>query len=101
VVEPSDYGGARVRIWMRLHAFVVAFMTLRMAGATLGAFAGLVSLAQGHALALVAFAFPIFGFLIVTVPFALEARVAERLLREAFAAAPVPNATPLEPGAPS
>jgi hypothetical protein len=90
VVEPSRDGGARVRIRMRLHLFVMAFMMVWMTGATLGGGAvGLVSLAHGQLRGgLIALAFPTFGVALVTIPFAMEARIAERLLRELFAVAP-------------
>jgi hypothetical protein len=91
VVEPSPTG-ARVRISMRLHVFVMAFMTLWMTGATLGCLAMLtVGLRQQNPIALFALVFPLFGAALVSIPFALEARIAEDLLREPFAGPPKPG----------
>lgn len=88
-VEPGYREGARVRVRMRIHALVAVFMAFWMTGATLGGvFGGVAMLVHGQAAGLVALGLPIFGAGLITIPFALEARVAERLLREMYALAP-------------
>jgi hypothetical protein len=98
VVEPSHSGGASVRIRMRLHVFVIGFLLIWMTGATFGCVFGLVALAHGEPAGLIALAFPVFGVALVTIPFAIEARNAEVLLREIFAPALALPAAPLVEG---
>ena len=93
-VEPSHHNGARVRIRMRLHALVAIFMQLWMTGAMAGAIVGILALGSGQPAGLIALALPVFGAGLTTIPFALEARAAERLLREVYAAAPALPAPP-------
>jgi hypothetical protein len=86
---PSHHDGARIRVTMRLHAFVMAFMGLWLSGATFGGLVGgAAALSSGKVAGLAMFAFPLFGLGICIVPFAIEAGIAERRLREAFASAP-------------
>jgi hypothetical protein len=90
-VRPSSAPGAhaRIHVTMRLHQFVMAFGFVWMSGALLGGLsAGLVAVRSGNLGGLVALGFPLFGAVLFTVPFAIEARIAERLLREVYAAAP-------------
>jgi hypothetical protein len=87
-VEPSHRDGARLRVRMRLSVPVMAFMGVWMTGATFGALVGLVSAARGGPPALIVLALPLFGVGLVAVPFSLEARKAEAMLRAIFAAAP-------------
>jgi hypothetical protein len=95
VIEPSHLDGARVRIQMRLHLFVMVFMAVWMTGATLASVVvGLATLSEGQLAGLLAFAFPLTGAAMATIPFALEARTAERLLREIYARAPALPAPP-------
>jgi hypothetical protein len=93
VVEASDHGGSRIRIRMKLHALVMPFMAFWMTGATCGGLpAGIASLWQRNVWGLIGLALPVFGAALVTVPFAIEAQSAERLLRDLFASAPNPGA---------
>jgi len=94
VIEPSHHNGARIRVQMRLHVLVMVFMAVWMTGATLAGLVGLTALARGQPAGLAALAFPLFGAALSTIPFALEARLAERLLREIYAQAPAPPAPP-------
>jgi hypothetical protein len=88
-IQSSDANGARIRVRMRLHRWVAAFMCVWMAGAVLGSVACCVAaLAHGKLAGLLAPALPLFGTALVIVPFAIEARIAERLLREIYPAAP-------------
>lgn len=60
-----------------------------MTGATLGALMGLVSaLAGGSLVGLFAFAVPLLVAALIGIPFALDAKKSETLLREIFATAP-------------
>lgn len=93
-IEPGHRGGARVRIRMRLHAGVAVFMPIWMTGAMAAAIAGIVGLAHGQGAGVVGLAMPIFGAGLTVIPFALEARTAERLLREVYAPAPALPAPP-------
>jgi hypothetical protein len=88
VVEPSHHGGTRLRVTMRLHLFVTAFMAVWMTGGAVGAVGGLAAVFAGQPAGLVALAFPLFGAGLVGIPFALEARRAESLLRSIYANAP-------------
>jgi hypothetical protein len=98
VVEPSWRDGARVRVRMRLHLFVMTVMCVWIAGATFGAIAaGTSMLSHGQPLGLVAVVFPLLGVGLVSIPFAIEATRAERTLREIFARAP-PLPAPPETG---
>lgn len=72
-----------------MHRWSTIFGAFWMTGATLGAiFSGLGGVLRGQPAGLLAFALPLAGGAFLTVPFALEARTAERLLREIFAPAP-------------
>ncbi len=89
VVEASHHGGSRLRVRMRLHPFVMVFVGLWLTLATLiGLPVGVLGLAQGQIAALVGLVMPLFGVGITCIPFAVEARIAERALRDLFAAAP-------------
>jgi hypothetical protein len=87
VVEPSHHGGARVRVNMRMHAFVIAFMVVWVTFASVvpGA-AGVVALLHGQASGQLLV--PLFGVAMVCVGFPPEARKAEAMLRALYAAAP-------------
>jgi len=89
VVEPSHHDGARVRIRMRLHAFVLVFVLAWTAiAAVFGVAVAISVVSRGRAMGLVGLLAPLFGVAIGSIPFALEARNAERLLRDVFARAP-------------
>ena len=88
VLEPSHHGGTRLRVTMRLHLFVMAFMAVWMTGTTVGALLSLAAVFAGRPAGLLAFALPLVGAAITGVPFALEARAAERLLRSIYEDAP-------------
>jgi hypothetical protein len=93
VIEDSDHGGSRVRVRMRLHAFVLAAMALYMTVATfIGLPLGFVLLSRRDTSAVIPLAMPVFGATLTTVSFAVEAQKAERLLRDIFAGAPKPGA---------
>jgi hypothetical protein len=95
VVEPSHHDGARVRVQMRLHVFVMLFMGIWMTGATLvSVMVGFATLSRGQPAGLLALAFPLAGAGMTTIPFAFEARTAEHLLREIYARAPALPAPP-------
>jgi hypothetical protein len=83
-VEPAQEGGACLRVTMRLSWFALAFMTGWMIAATVAALRGLSAALAGHPGGLTALAFPLFGAVLVGVPFALEARAAEKLLHFIF-----------------
>ena len=88
VVEPGRDGGTRLRVTMRLHFFVIAFMSVWMTGAIAGALGGLSAAMAGNAHGLGALVFPLFGVGMAVVPFALEAREARKLLCFIYADAP-------------
>ena len=98
-VEPSYRDGARVRVRMRLHGLVLAFMAIWMTAAASGALVGLVSLARGRPVGLVGVVFTVSVASFVAVTFSREADVAEALLRRIFAAAPALPSAP-DTGAP-
>jgi len=88
-VEPSHHGGARIRVRMRLHVLVIVFMSAWIGIATFGSLgAAIPALARGNFSGLTGLALPLVGVLVCCVPFAFEARKAERLLAEIFAPAP-------------
>ena len=88
-LEPSYHGGSRLRVRMQLHPLVLAFMGVWMTFATFGGLAiGIAALAHGQIAGLFALAFPVLGASICSIPFAIEARNAEGLLRDIFAPAP-------------
>jgi hypothetical protein len=95
VVTP-DGRGARIEIQMRLHPFVLAFMTVWMAGATLGGLLGLVAaIFHGSPEGLLALLLPVFGGGMVAAAFTYEARRAEAMLRAMFPpAAELPDGLP-------
>jgi hypothetical protein len=97
VVEPSHNGGARIRVRMRMYLFAMGFLLVWSTGGAFAGLAGLVALSEGQVAGLVGVAFPLFGLALTCVPFALEARIAERLLRAIYAAAP-PLPPPPETG---
>lgn len=91
VVEPSRRDGARIRVRMRMHLFVVAFATAWRAAVTYRAastVAGAVFSGRMAAADVLPLALPFFGVAITCVPFALEASKIETLLRGIYAAAP-------------
>ncbi len=76
-------GGSTVRIVMRLHRVVAAFMAVWIGGALVGCVSPIASaLARGRVGGelVVAAVFPLLGYLVCTVPFRLEVRRALRLL---------------------
>jgi hypothetical protein len=76
-----------------MHWWATIFGAFWMTCATLGAiFSGLLGLLRGQPAGLIAFALPLAGGAFFGLPFALEAKKAEGLLREVFAAAPAPPA---------
>jgi hypothetical protein len=89
VVQPAAHGGARVEVKMRLHFAVVPFLSVWMTGACLLGLGGLfAAVFRGKPEALVALLMPLFGAGFISFPFELEAREAEKLIREIFVAAP-------------
>jgi hypothetical protein len=97
VTEPLRHGATRLRVTMRLHLLVMAFMAVWMTGATFGALVGISAVVAGQPGGLLAFALPLFGAGLVGIPFAFEARKAETLLRSIYANAPA-LPTPPETG---
>jgi hypothetical protein len=80
-IEPRD-GGCAVHVTMDLHLFVKAFGAVWFSGVLLGAIACTVAtIVNGNPLGLLAWVLPLFGFLLFTVPFGMEADTAEALLR--------------------
>jgi hypothetical protein len=77
-VEPTA-SGCRVRLVMRLHAFVATFMLLWMA---MPVFVTLRALAEGHGSVWPAAIFPILGSAVVLIGFLPESSKAARLIRE-------------------
>ena len=95
VVEPSHHDGARVRVRMRLHLFVMVFVSVWIGGASLAAFmVAFIFISHGYPVGLLAAVLPLLGAAMVSIPFALEAPRAERLLRDVFARAPALPAPP-------
>jgi hypothetical protein len=91
VVKPSYRGGSRLHVRMQLHPLVGVFVALWMAGAVIGALVGLgVLLLRGEPLGLAVLALPLFGAAILGIPFALEAKKSESLLRSIYERAPAP-----------
>jgi hypothetical protein len=88
IVEPSRHGGARIRVRMRMHSFALCLILVWITGGAFAVLAGLVALFEGQMAGLIGIAFPVVGLGLACTPFALEARVAERLLRAIYAAAP-------------
>jgi len=92
VVEPSPERGAKIRVSMRLHLTVLAFMTVWMTGACAASLAGIAAaLFYGRPAGLIALLVPLVGGWFASSSFALEAREAEALIREIFARAPARN----------
>jgi hypothetical protein len=83
-VEPSYRDGARVRVRMRLHIVMGAWL----APAALGLLFGIGSLVRGQSAGWIGIVMPVFIVGLVTGIFSSEARKAEDLLRAIFATAP-------------
>jgi hypothetical protein len=89
VIEPSHHGGSHIRVDMRMHIAVIAFMAVWMTGATCGSLTvGIAAVHQGREAALPWVLFPLFGAAMIAIGFAPEARKAEHLLRALYARAP-------------
>jgi hypothetical protein len=88
VVEPARHGGARIRVRMRMNVLAAGFLLLWITGGVFAGLTGLVALFEGQMAGLIGLALPVFGVALSFIPFALEARNAERLLRAIYAAAP-------------
>lgn len=91
-VEPLRHGGTCLHVHMRLHLFAAVFMACCMTVATIGAVR---LLCEGQPRGLIGLTlFAVLGAGLTGVPFALEAREAEKLLRTVYAAAPAPPEPP-------
>ena len=82
IVEPAAHGGSRIRVHMRLHPMTAILLSLWLALATF------IGVPLGVQTAVVGLLMLVFGAAITCIPFALEARSSERMLREIFAKAP-------------
>jgi hypothetical protein len=88
VAEPSHHGGTLFRVTVRLPVAALAFMGMWMTAATLVGLEGVVAAIMGRPAALLVLGFPLVGTAFMGIPFALEARKAESLLRTIFVSAP-------------